>query len=343
MRVKSIGALAAATAAVLVLAACGNDTPEADPSPTPSAPATPATPGPEGATPTVTPKPIEPSDNLDAITVSDAEDPEVEVDAPFAIDETRTEVLSEGDGDTLTGTATAKVNYKGVNGRTGEVFDESYTGGEPVAFGLDQVVAGFSKGLTGQKIGSRVLIAMPGSDGYDSQGGNPQAGIEVGDTLIFVVDIVDGTRAGASGKASRAPEGMPQVSGRGDEQPQVEVPAGDPPTKLESATLIAGDGPEVAEGDTITANFVMYTWEGGEVVESTYPPKQPASGPLGGLIAGWQEGLVGQKVGSRVLLVVPPDKAYPDGNNVPSIEPQQTLVYVVDILWTEAAQPTMGG
>ena len=92
-----------------------------------------------------------------------------------------------------------EVNYYGVNGRTGKKFDESFTNGQPVAFSLAQVVPGFSKGLVGQRQGSRVLIAMPGKDGYDPMGGNPQAGIEVGDTLIFVVDLVDVQLAGPEG------------------------------------------------------------------------------------------------------------------------------------------------
>ena len=62
-----------------------------------------------------------------------------------------------------------------MNGRTGKKFDESFTNGQPVAFSLAQVVPGFSKGLVGQHKGSRVVIAMPGKDGYDPMGGNPQS------------------------------------------------------------------------------------------------------------------------------------------------------------------------
>ncbi len=69
---------------------------------------------------------------------------------------------------------------------------------------------GFSKGLTGQKQGSRVLIAMPGADGYDASGGSPQAGIEVGDTLIFVVDIEATTLSGPEGTAVAPKAGLPR-------------------------------------------------------------------------------------------------------------------------------------
>lgn len=66
---------------------------------------------------------------------------------------------------------------------------------------------------------------------------------------------------------------------------------------------------------------------------------QAQAGPLPKLIQGWQKGLVGQPAGSRVLLVVPPAQAYPDGrpSATPSLAPDQTLVYVIDILDVQAA------
>ena len=80
------------------------------------------------------------------------------------------------------------------------------------------------------------------------------------------------------------------------------------------------------------------SWGDSRVVQSTYSngSNSPQTGALSGLVEGWQKGLVGQPVGSRVLLVVPPSQAYPDGNTNPSIAPNTTMVYVVDILFTRA-------
>ncbi len=138
--------------------------------------------------------------------------PKITFKAPWAIDKTRTEVLQPGKGATVQAGQSVSVNYYGVNGRTGKKFDESFSRGQPVTFSLAQVVPGFSKGLTGQKQGSRVLIAMPGSDGYDASGGSPQAGIEVGDTLIFVVDIEATTLSGPEGSPVTPKPGLPTVS-----------------------------------------------------------------------------------------------------------------------------------
>jgi len=184
--------------ASLLLGACGEEEP-GSPTASPSAPATSPS-APVSATPTAspspspskTPKPVPASSNFDKVKVSGeyGEPPKVTVKSPWAIDKTRTKVLTPSDGAVVKAGHTVEVNYHGVDGRTGETFDSSFARGAPIAFSLDQVVPGFSKGLVGQRQGSRVVIAMPGSDGYDPSGGNPQAGIEVGDTLLFLFVIV---------------------------------------------------------------------------------------------------------------------------------------------------------
>ena len=119
-------------------------------------------------------------------------------------------MLEPGNGPVVGEGQSVEVNYYGVNGRTGKKFDESFsTRDSRSAFSLAQVVPGFSKGLVGQHQGSRVLIAMPGKDGYDPTGGNPQAGIKVGDTLIFVVDLVDVQLAWPRGHDGAAEGGPP--------------------------------------------------------------------------------------------------------------------------------------
>ena len=223
--------------------------------------------------------------------------------------------VSEGQG--------VEVNYYGVNGRTGKKFDESFSTGQPVAFSLAQVVPGFSKGLVGQHKGSRVLIAMPCQDGYDPMGGNPQAGIEVGDTLIFVVDLVDVQLAGPEGSKVAPKEGLPTVTETGG-KPEITIPESAPPTTLEVQPLIKGEGKKVGANDTITFNYVWVRWSDGKVLEESYSGK-PANAPLS----------EGQTVGSRVLLVIPPADGYPDGNATPSIKPGETLVMVVDLLFRQ--------
>jgi FKBP-type peptidyl-prolyl cis-trans isomerase len=76
----------------------------------------------------------------------------------------------------------------GVNGRDGDVFDSAYGRGSPAQFALDGVVPGFQKAIAGQKVGSTVGVAMTSADGYPD--GQPSAGIQKGDTLIFAIKIL---------------------------------------------------------------------------------------------------------------------------------------------------------
>jgi hypothetical protein len=128
-----------------------------------------------------------------AVTGStDAAAPVVKVDGPFSVSQTEVRTLQAGSGPVVAPTATVSVCYMGVNGRDGNVFDSSYERGEPVDFPLDGVVPGFQKAITGQKVGSTVAVAMTSADGYPK--GEPRAGIEPGDTLVFAIKIL-----GASG------------------------------------------------------------------------------------------------------------------------------------------------
>jgi FKBP-type peptidyl-prolyl cis-trans isomerase len=131
------------------------------------------------------------SSSLSDVTVTGkfGDKPEVEFEPAMSVEETEIKTLSEGDGAVVKDSDEVTVNYRGINGRTGEEFDSSWTTGQPATFSLDGVVPGFKKAIAGQTIGSRVLVAIPPKDGYGTTG-NPQAGIQGTDTLVFVIDII---------------------------------------------------------------------------------------------------------------------------------------------------------
>jgi peptidylprolyl isomerase len=110
------------------------------------------------------------------------------VTAPFSVTETEVHTLHAGDGPVVAPTATVSVCYMGVNGRDGRVFDSAYERGSPAEFPLDGVVPGFQKAIAGQKVGSTVGVAMTSADGYPD--GQPSAGIQKGDSLIFAIKIL---------------------------------------------------------------------------------------------------------------------------------------------------------
>ena len=319
---------------LLFFVGCGSEDPDpaASTSATPSASAS-ATPSPSQSTAAK----AKASTNLNGITATGdyGKEPKLKLDAPWAIDKTRTKVLKPNNsGAVIAKGTTVEVNYAGFNARTGKKFDDSFSRGSSIAFNLGQVVPGFQKGLVGQHQGSRVLIAMPGPDGYDASGGNPQIDIKVGDTLIFVVDVVAVPLSGPEGSKVAAKAGLPTVADK-DGTPVVSTSKSDPPDTLQVQPLIKGKGKKVAAGDTVTFDYVWQRWSDGKILEQTYNSK-PAEAPLSELLPGMVKGLTDQTVGSRVLLVIPPSEGYPEGNETPKIDKGETLVMVVDLLFTQS-------
>ncbi|OBC07709.1 FKBP-type peptidyl-prolyl cis-trans isomerase [Gordonia sp. 852002-50395_SCH5434458] len=126
--------------------------------------------------------------SVDVVASTSTTAPAVTVTTPFAVDQTQVHTLREGSGEVVPDTATVSVCYVGVDGRDGNQFDSTYSGGTPAQFPLDRVVVGFKKAIAGQKVGSSVAVAMSPEDGYPN--GNPAAGINKGDTLVFELTIV---------------------------------------------------------------------------------------------------------------------------------------------------------
>lgn len=121
------------------------------------------------------------------------------------------------------------------------------------------------------------------------------------------------------------------VSGPKGEQPAIEVTPGTPaPTSLVVEDVYVGDGPEIGPGGSGTFNYEGVLFSDGVMFDSSWERGQPISFSLDQVIPGWQEGIVGMKVGGRRLLIVPPDLAY--GNRaLAGIPPNSTLVFVVDL------------
>jgi peptidylprolyl isomerase len=117
-------------------------------------------------------------------------------------------------------------------------------------------------------------------------------------------------------------------------KPTVTAGGTEAPTELKSTTLIAGTGPAVAAGQTISVNYVGVKYATGEEFDSSWSRNQPASFPIGtgNVIEGWDKGLVGVTVGSRVQLDIPAAMAY--GENPTDGRPGGALRFVVDVLGT---------
>jgi peptidylprolyl isomerase len=126
-------------------------------------------------------------------------------------------------------------------------------------------------------------------------------------------------------------DSMPSVTANAGEAPTITPPSGKAPAALQTKDIIVGNGAEVKATSTLTVHYTLMTWSNGSIVESSWSGGQPATFPLSGVIAGWQEGLPGAKAGGRRLLIIPPDKGYGPSGSGP-IGPNETLIFVVDII-----------
>jgi peptidylprolyl isomerase len=129
---------------------------------------------------------------------------------------------------------------------------------------------------------------------------------------------------------STSASGLPSVTDNAGEAPTITPPTGAAPTTLQSVDIIEGTGAEVLATSTITFHYTLMSWSDGQVLESSWTTGQPAVFPLTQLIAGWQQGLPGMKVGGRRLLVVPPSLGY---GVIPGHPLEtETLIFSLDIL-----------
>jgi peptidylprolyl isomerase len=145
--------------------------------------------------------------------------------------------------------------------------------------------------------------------------------------------------AGRAARAGRpAATALPVVSGSYGQTPTIRFPSSTPPTGLITRVLESGHGPTVQKGDLIAVAYTGQIWRG-KVFDSTYLAKFGHETPfatrigMGQVVKGWDDGLPGTRVGSRVLLVIPPRWGYGSaGAPSAGITGSDTIVFVVDVL-----------
>jgi peptidylprolyl isomerase len=115
------------------------------------------------------------------------------------------------------------------------------------------------------------------------------------------------------------------------EKPEIDFPGGDAPTELVIADIVVGDSAEAVPGATVLVHYVGVEFESGDEFDSSWNRGEPIEFPLRGLIAGWQEGIPGMKVGGRRQLTIPPDLAYGAAGGGHRLS-GKTLIFVIDLL-----------
>ncbi|MCP3913792.1 MAG: peptidylprolyl isomerase [Actinomycetia bacterium] len=243
--------------------------------------------------------------------------PTVEIPEGDAPTELVIDDLIEGTGAEAVAGQTVEVHYVGVLFDDGTEFDASWNRGQTFDFklGQGQVIQGWDQGFEGMKVGGRRRLIIPSDLAYGPAGSDtigPDA------TLVFVVDLVSVT----------AP---PPPADPADE-PELTYP--DPvPTELVIEDLVEGEGDRSAQpDDTLIVNYVGGAMSTQEVVDSSWQRGEALRINLREIIPGWAQGVVGMKPGGRRMLVIPPELAY-SAEGVPGfIAPDETLVFIVELI-----------
>ena len=257
---------------------------------------------------------------------------------PFTVKETTHKVLTAGQGAPVKATDVVSADYLMLNARDGKQLDSSY-GKQPATMDLGggRLLPGLTKSLVGEKVGSRVLVAMTPADAFGAQG-NQQIGAGATDTILALLDIKSATAplTTATGKAVPPKAGLPTVKVTQGKPAQITIPKTPAPKKLVVQPLIQGTGAAVKAGQTLKAAYTGVVYADGRMFDSSAAEKGGfREFPIGvqQVIPGWDKALVGQKIGSRLLIVVPPAEGYgTKGNPQAKIKGTDTLVFVVDIL-----------
>lgn len=282
---------------------------------------------------------------VEAIDIAGAfgESPVVTFAAPLDVDSTQRSVVIEGSGAEVAAGDDVLIDYALYNSTSGaKIEDSGYTETSPTVLRIDPnapVFVGVSLTVACSTVGSRVAGVIPAAEAFGPNGA-PEFGMQPGDGLLLIIDVV-GIKPPPvppldrlEGEPAEPGDGFPSISYDDAGAPVVVIPEGDVPAEFALEALITGDGAVVGAADVVVVDYHGVNWNTGEVFDSSWERGQPGTFPTGGVIPGFRDALVGQSVGSRVVVIIPAALGYgPNGGTEDgSIGPEDTIVFVIDIL-----------
>jgi len=150
--------------------------------------------------------------------------------------------------------------------------------------------------------------------------------------LLLAACSTDGGVNPMTSSTQASPTALPEVGGSKGSKPTISAPSGNAPKTLQQKDIFVGTGKEAVVTSTLEVHYTLMAWSTGSLVESSWDSGQTATFPLSGVIAGWQQGIPGMREGGRRLLVIPPDLGYGASGAGAAIGPNETLIFVVDLI-----------
>lgn len=313
-------------AAAVALAGCGGSN-----SSSPTASST--------TTPTSTPSssPTGPQLGLDSVTFggSVGSAPTVKFTGQVTDPTSVTKVLVQGKGAAVKQGDSLIVQTVIADGATQKTVASSYKDQQPQVVALSsQVSPIFLDALTGKKVGSRVVVYAT-ADKIFGAAGNTSLGVSPTDVVMIVFDLIGQPLDKPDGASHAAPSWAPSIQrtkGVISNFGWTKTPK--PDGSLKASTLRTGTGPVVKKGQTIFARYLGEVYKGAKPFDQNFTG-DPAGFQIGvgKVITGWDKTLVGQHVGSEVLLEIPPKDGYKKaGSPQAGIKGTDTLYFVIDIV-----------
>lgn len=263
-------------------------------------------------------------------------EPQLTFDGSFSVSETKVEVLSEGDGETVKNGDAVFAHLLMANGYTGETMTSTWEdGGRTTALEIsDNTIPAITQAMDGQKLGSRVAVEAAPEDAF-GEAGNDELAVAPTDTVVFVVDLVEKIPDSINAKKASSPAGAPKVVEKDGTVTGITFSGKTGKIdELEKITLVDGKGKAAKKGDTLVVKYLGQVNGKKKVFDENFADNghYPITLGTGGSIKGWDQGLVGTKAGSRVILRIPSALGYADKGSGKDIKPGDDLVFVVDVL-----------
>ncbi|GAA2035307.1 hypothetical protein GCM10009819_19700 [Agromyces tropicus] len=270
---------------------------------------------------------VEAGDQSDAIEVSGdfGGEPTAAFDAPLEAEELQRTIVDEGDGELTAPGDKVSAQVTAFSGSTGEQLFS-----QPATLELEDgtLYDGFRAGADCVPLGSRVVTVAPAESIYGDEG-NAGIGVEPGETLVIVTDVEELVELPTPGQWS---QDVPTVEYADDGTPTITIPDADPSDELLVKVLEQGDGEIVGEDDVVTVDYQGVVWETGEVFDQSFG-NAPVPFSISGVIPGFGAALVGQPVGTKLLVTIPPALGYGEEESSNGLG-GQTLVFYVEITET---------
>jgi peptidylprolyl isomerase len=181
-----------------------------------------------------------------------------------------------------------------------------------------------------------VAVAVTGACSSNSSSNTSATSVAPSGTSPAPSSTATSSGASQSSVAGIASIPTSEVSPAGifGKRPSVQVPSGNPPSQLEAADLIVGTGAVAKAGENVTVQYDGYSWSTKKEFDASWNRGQPFGFGLGQgqVIPGWDQGVVGMKVGGRRELIIPPNLAYGSQSPTPAIASNDTLIFIVDLI-----------